>query len=133
MLLVGIYDDLRGSRAVIKLFAQVAAASIVYSMGIRVEAITVPFFEPIRFGWMSLPVTIFWMVLVMNAINLIDGLDGLAGGVVVLAGSTLFIMSVIEDDPVAALLLVVIVGSTLGFLLQYNMNPPVSFWVTLAV
>ena len=122
MLLVGVYDDLKGSRAVIKLFAQIAAASIVYSMGIRVEAITVPFFEPIRFGWMSLPVTLFWMVLVMNAINLIDGLDGLAGGVVVLAGSTLFIMSVIEDDPVAALLLVVIVGATLGFL-AYNMNP----------
>ena len=105
MLIVGIYDDLRGSRAIIKLFAQVAAAAVVFSLGIRVEAVSVPFFQPLQMGWMSLPVTIFWMVLVMNAINLIDGLDGLAGGVVVLAGSTLFIMSVIEDDPVAALLL----------------------------
>jgi UDP-GlcNAc:undecaprenyl-phosphate GlcNAc-1-phosphate transferase len=122
MILVGIFDDLKGSRAIIKLLAQIAAASIVFSVGIRVEAISVPFFEPMRFGLLSLPVTIFWMVLVMNAINLIDGLDGLAGGVVVLAGSTLFIMSVIEDDPVAALLLVVIVGSTLGFL-AYNVNP----------
>ena len=85
MLAAGAWDDLRGSRALVKLLAQVAAAAVVYSLGIRIEAISVPFFSPVQLGLLSAPATIFWMVLVMNAINLIDGMDGLAGGVVVLA------------------------------------------------
>jgi len=122
MLAVGAWDDLHGSRALVKLLAQVAAAVVVYSVGIRIEAISVPFFSPVQLGLLSLPATVFWMVLVMNAINLIDGMDGLAGGVVVLAGGTLFVMSVIEGNTLAALLLAVVVGATLGFL-AYNVNP----------
>ena len=53
---------------------------------------SIPFLGPLHLGLFSLPATVFWMVLVMNAINLIDGMDGLAGGVVVLAGGTLFVM-----------------------------------------
>ena len=67
-------------------------------------------------------VTVFWVVLVINAINLIDGMDGLAGSVVVLAGTSLFVMSLLEANPLACLLLVVMVGATLGFL-AYNLNP----------
>ncbi len=120
MLVVGLVDDLRGARAWVKFAGQIAAALVVYQAGIRIEAVSVPFFHPIRFDWwLSLPATVFWMVLVMNAINLIDGLDGLAGGVVVLAGGTLFVMSVVEDNTLAALLLAVAVGGTLGFL-PYN-------------
>jgi UDP-GlcNAc:undecaprenyl-phosphate GlcNAc-1-phosphate transferase len=62
------------------------------------------------------------VVLVTNAINLIDGLDGLAGGVAVLAGTTLFIMSLVEGNVVGALLLISMVGATLGFL-RFNWNP----------
>lgn len=126
MLAVGIWDDLRDSRAIVKLAAQIAAATVVCVAGIQIEAVSIPFFGPVQLGLLSAPITVFWMVLVMNAVNLIDGLDGLAGGVVVLAGGTLFIMSVLEDNTLAALLLVVVVGATLGFL-AYNINPATIF------
>jgi UDP-GlcNAc:undecaprenyl-phosphate GlcNAc-1-phosphate transferase len=119
---VGLWDDLRDARAIYKLVAQVLAAAIVYAWGIRIEAVSVPFLHPVHLGWLSPVATIFWIVLVTNAVNLIDGMDGLAGGVVVLAGGTLFIMSVIEDNALAALLLACVVGATLGFL-AYNVNP----------
>jgi UDP-GlcNAc:undecaprenyl-phosphate GlcNAc-1-phosphate transferase len=126
MLTVGIFDDLKDTRAWIKLGGQIAAASVVYAAGIRIEAISIPFSSPLHLGLLSAPATIFWMVLVMNAVNLIDGLDGLAGGVVVLAGGTLFVMSVLEDNALSALLLCVVVGATLGFL-AYNVNPATIF------
>lgn len=126
LFVVGLLDDLRDMRAILKLLAQVAAGVIVYAAGIRIEAISVPFFSPVQLGMLSLPATIFWMVLVTNAVNLIDGMDGLAGGVVVLAGGTLFIMSVIEDNVLSAVLLACVVGATMGFL-AYNVNPATIF------
>lgn len=119
---VGLWDDLRDTRALVKLAAQVIAAVIVFSVGIRIEGVSVPFLHVVPLGVFSLFATVFWMVLVTNAVNLIDGMDGLAGGVVVLAGGTLFVMSVIEDNALAALLLACIVGATMGFL-AYNVNP----------
>lgn len=126
LFLVGLLDDLRDMRAILKLLAQVAAGVIVFAAGIRIEAISIPFFSPVQLGMLSLPATVFWMVLVTNAVNLIDGMDGLAGGVVVLAGGTLFIMSVIEDNVLAAVLLSCVVGATMGFL-AYNVNPATIF------
>jgi len=123
---VGLLDDLREMRALVKLTAQVAAAVIVFAAGIRIEAISIPFLSPLELGMLSLPATVFWMVLVTNSVNLIDGMDGLAGGVVVLAGGTLFIMSVIEDNVMAAVLLACVVGATMGFL-AYNVNPATIF------
>ena len=119
ILMAGIIDDLHGIRSLVKLAAQVAAALVVYYAGVRIEAVSVPFFSPV---YLSLPVTVFWVVLVTNAVNLIDGMDGLAGGVTVLAGGTLMIMSGIEGNILAALLLCCLVGATLGFLV-YNINP----------
>jgi UDP-GlcNAc:undecaprenyl-phosphate GlcNAc-1-phosphate transferase len=122
ILLAGIVDDLRGIRSLVKLAAQIAAALVVYQAGVRIEAVSVPFFSPVMLEYLSLPVTVFWIVLVTNALNLIDGMDGLAGGVTVLAGGTLMIMSGIEGNVLAALLLCCLVGATLGFLV-YNINP----------
>lgn len=119
---VGLWDDLKDARAIVKLAAQVVAAVIVFAVGIRIEGVSVPFLHTVPLGVFSLFATVFWMVLVTNAVNLIDGMDGLAGGVVVLAGGTLFVMSVIEDNALAALLLACIVGATMGFL-AYNVNP----------
>ncbi|MFO0003974.1 MAG: MraY family glycosyltransferase, partial [bacterium] len=93
MLAVGIWDDLRDTRAIVKLGAQIAASLVVVWSGIRIEGLSVPFADPIALGAFSIPATVFWMLLVMNAVNLIDGMDGLAGGIVVLAGGTLFVMS----------------------------------------
>ena len=119
----GIIDDLKGVRSLVKLAAQLAAGMVVWWAGVRIEAVNVPFFSPVEFDlWLSLPITLFWIVLVTNAVNLIDGMDGLAGGVTVLAGGTLMIMSGIEGNILAALLLCCLVGATLGFLV-YNVNP----------
>jgi len=122
ILTIGIIDDLRGLGSMVKLVAQILAALLVYWIGIRIEALSVPFFSPVMLGLLSLPVTVLWILLVTNAINLIDGMDGLAGGVVVLAGGTLLIMSGIEGNSVAVLLLCCLVGATLGFLV-YNIHP----------
>jgi UDP-GlcNAc:undecaprenyl-phosphate GlcNAc-1-phosphate transferase len=122
VLTLGIHDDLVGSGALIKLIGQVTAAMVVFHAGVQINVISVPFMAPMVLGIWAFPVTIFWIVLVTNAINLIDGLDGLAAGVAVLAGSTLAIMSLVENDIVGALLLVSMVGATLGFL-RFNWNP----------
>ena len=119
---VGLLDDLRDTRALVKLAGQLLAACFVWYVGVRIDAISLPMLGRIDFGLLSLPVTVFWLVLVTNAVNLIDGMDGLAGGLVVLAGGTLFIMSAVEGNAIAALLLASLVGATLGFLV-YNVNP----------
>ena len=122
ILAIGIRDDLKGAGALLKLIGQVTAAFVVFHAGVQIDVISVPFMGPMQLGVWSFPVTIFWIVLITNALNLIDGLDGLAGGVAVLAGTTLFIMSLIEGDVVGALLLISMVGATLGFL-RFNWNP----------
>jgi len=122
ILALGIHDDLKGAGALIKLIGQITAAFVVFHAGVQIDVISVPFVGTLKLGVWSFPVTVFWIVLITNAVNLIDGLDGLAGGVAVLAGTTLFVMSLIEGDVVGALLLVSMVGATLGFL-RFNWNP----------
>jgi len=77
MLLLGIYDDLKGANAGKKLIVQVAAAFVLWAGGIRIEDLAIPWSDPIDLNWFSLPVTILWIVGVTNAINLLDGIDGL--------------------------------------------------------
>ncbi len=122
ILSVGLFDDLFDARARVKLAGQLAAALFVWWVGVRIEAFGVPMVGRVDLGMLSLPVTVFWLVLVTNAVNLIDGMDGLAGGVAVLAGGTLFVMSAVEGTVIAALLLASLVGATIGFLV-YNINP----------
>ena len=119
---LGIHDDLKGARALTKLIGQITAAMVVFHAGVQIDALSVPFMGHVSLGAWSFPVTLFWIVLVTNAINLIDGLDGLAAGVTVLAGTTLFVMSLVEGNVVGALLLISLVGATLGFL-RFNWNP----------
>ena len=78
--MVGIIDELRGVPAVVKLGGQILAGVLAYQAGIHIETLSVPFFQLFELGWMSMPITVFWFVLSMNAVNLIDGMDGLAGG-----------------------------------------------------
>jgi UDP-GlcNAc:undecaprenyl-phosphate GlcNAc-1-phosphate transferase len=122
ILAVGVRDDLKGMSALTKLIGQVTAAMVVFHAGVQISVVNIPFMGLVELGVWTFPITIFWIVLVTNAINLIDGLDGLAGGVAVLAGTTLFVMSLVEGNVVGALLLVSMVGATLGFL-RFNWNP----------
>jgi UDP-GlcNAc:undecaprenyl-phosphate/decaprenyl-phosphate GlcNAc-1-phosphate transferase len=118
----GIIDDTIGLRARWKLVGQIGAALVAYFVGVQILHISIPLVGLIELGPLSLPVTILWFVVVTNAVNLVDGLDGLAGSVVVLAGGTLFGMSLIEGDYLAAVVLASLVGSTLGFL-RFNVRP----------
>ncbi len=122
MFLVGLVDDFRGLRPVVKLMAQIAAGGFVFACGIQIDAVQLPFVGMLHLGYWALPITVFWMVLVTNAVNLIDGMDGLAGGVVVLGGGTLFLMSLFQGNAAAAVILAALVGATLGFLV-FNLNP----------
>lgn len=122
MLGIGLYDDLKNARPVVKLAVQIVAALVVFFAGVSVDAIRIPYFGVLEFGYFALPVTVFWIVLVTNAVNLIDGLDGLAAGVVLIASGTMFVMAVTAGDGLAAFLLACMLGSTLGFLF-FNVNP----------
>jgi UDP-GlcNAc:undecaprenyl-phosphate/decaprenyl-phosphate GlcNAc-1-phosphate transferase len=122
ILAVGIVDDIKNTPAILKLVGQIAVGLALWWAGIRIEVLTIPFAGVVHLGVLSLPLSVFWVVLVVNALNLIDGMDGLASGVAVLAGGTLFVMSVVEGNVLGALLLAAMVGATLGFML-FNFNP----------
>ena len=90
VLLMGLIDDTRGVPPLGKLLAQGIAALVLFQYGFNVPVLTNPFGPPIASGVMNLPLTVAWVVLVMNAVNLIDGLDGLASGVVLIASISLW-------------------------------------------
>ncbi len=76
----------------------------------------------VNLGWLSLPVTVTWLVGMANAINFIDGLDGLAAGVSGIAAVVMLVVSLFMDQPAAALVAAALAGGALGFL-RYNFNP----------
>ncbi len=122
ILALGVWDDLLGARAWLKFGVQILAALLVCAAGVTIDGFAIPFYGVLHLGWAAIPVTVFWIVLVTNAINLIDGMDGLAGSVVAMAGMTLLVMNWINGDAVAAVILAAVVGATLAFLV-YNVNP----------
>ena len=127
ILLFGVYDDFRGASAPLKLTFQGTAAAMVYAAGYRIENLSTPFG-----GYLSLPavwsflVTILWIVVITNAFNLIDGIDGLAAGASVFALISILIFSIAQGNPEISLIAVVLVGSVMGFL-RYNFNPATIF------
>jgi len=130
IMLLGVLDDIKNISPRLKLAGQIAAALCVVPFGLRVDFITNPFTGGIvDLAWMSIPVTVFWLVAVTNALNLIDGLDGLAGGVSCIASLTMAAVGWTQwkffgaagqrEVMVLALLLA---ASVLGFL-RYNFHP----------
>jgi UDP-GlcNAc:undecaprenyl-phosphate/decaprenyl-phosphate GlcNAc-1-phosphate transferase len=120
--LVGAVDDLRGLRAVHKLIAQVLVAAFAFHQGFRIDAISLPLLGTLNMGAFGLPITVLWIVGITNAVNLIDGLDGLAAGVCFFAGLTGFVVAVLNGSPVVALMLASLLGVLLAFLF-FNFNP----------
>ncbi len=119
---LGFIDDLWRLGYIAKFSVQILAGIIAYSGGLRIELITFfPQHSLAQIG-LSLPITVLWVVLVINAINLIDGLDGLAAGVGFLVCSVLLILSVLGGRYVPAMVLAALAGALLGFLL-FNSNP----------
>ncbi|MGI9190364.1 MAG: MraY family glycosyltransferase [Longimicrobiaceae bacterium] len=122
LLFAGLYDDLRGLRPGAKLVAQVAAAIAVYALGLQVEVLSVGAGTEIHLGWLSLPLTVVWIVGITNAFNLIDGLDGLACGIALVALLTTLGVAVALGNFEVALVCVALSGALLGFL-RYNFSP----------
>jgi UDP-GlcNAc:undecaprenyl-phosphate GlcNAc-1-phosphate transferase len=120
--LLGLYDDLRGANAGKKFVVQFAVAGLLYKLGFRFDTIGNPFGDPIALGWASLPLTLFWVVGVINAMNLIDGLDGLAGGVALVAVITTFLVALQRSHGLMMLFSSALAGAISGFLF-YNFNP----------
>lgn len=123
IILTGIFDDMFEISAKVKLAGQLAAAIVVVIWGdVLVSFINLPFGGKIEFGIFSIPLTILWIVGITNAINLIDGLDGLAAGVSSIALITIGFMALIMGNYYVVAIASVLLASTLGFLF-YNFHP----------
>lgn len=122
---LGIADDLRGVGAKTKLAVQSVAAVILWSGGISFDQISI-LGNSIELGSLSLGVTILWVTALVNAMNLIDGLDGLAAGVAFFASFSLFIIALIDGNAILACFSASLAGAVLGFLL-YNFSPALIF------
>ncbi|MFC4409581.1 glycosyltransferase family 4 protein [Chungangia koreensis] len=119
----GILDDLFEITAKAKLTGQLAAALIVvFWGGLEIPFINLPFGGELAFGFLNIPLTILWIVGITNAINLIDGLDGLAAGVSTIALITLSGMAIIKGDTFVIVTASILAASTIGFLF-YNFHP----------
>ena len=117
----GLIDDVRGLSAGWKLVFEFAAAGIVMSSGLLIERATLLGYT-LPLGWLAWPITAAWLVGLTNAFNLIDGVDGLAAGVAVLAGSACGAILVVRGHVPEAMLLATLVGAALGFLC-FNFAP----------
>lgn len=122
ILLVGLWDDIRGLGAYSKFALQAVAAAMAWGSGLRIEGVLLPYIGSLQFFPASLPVTVFWFVLVINATNLIDGLDGLAAGVTLFVCLVLLLICLTTGKLVVAIGFASLAGATLGFL-RYNFNP----------
>jgi len=92
ILLLGILDDMRSVRPRYKLLVQAGAATCAYMVGLRIEILALPAGGSMDLGWFGLPITLLWIVGVTNAMNLLDGLDGLAAGVTILIAAALLLV-----------------------------------------
>jgi len=134
---LGLLDDLESLKARMKFIVQILAACAAYSLGVRIKTIPIPdnmSFDlgfiaiqggvPIELGAFSLPITVLWLVGVANAVNLIDGMDGLAAGVSAISALTIWSVALGAsiDRPYAALMAAVVAGALFGFL-RWNFNP----------
>lgn len=120
--LIGITDDCINLSAHSRLVLQLGVAGLVWLTGVQIDFITLPGIGLLQLGWLSLPITALWLAGVVNAINWIDGLDGLASGVACIAAVVIFIVCLATGQFAAAIPVLALAGSLLGFL-HYNFNP----------
>ena len=122
-------DDVKGVPSLVKLAAQIVAAIIVVACGIRIDNISIPFTEgKIIVGEIfSYILTICWIVGITNAINLIDGLDGLSSGVTLISCLSLLMVFALNGSPLIAIVLITaLAGALVGFL-PFNFSPAKTF------
>jgi len=120
--LIGLVDDLKGLPARFKFLTELLAAGSVCLAGVRISSISITEQWTLNFGLLSWPLTLFWIVGITNAINLSDGLDGLAAGISAVACAVIAVFAVHGGNVVMAVLSIALLGSLSGFL-YFNFNP----------
>ncbi|MFW6012076.1 MAG: glycosyltransferase family 4 protein [bacterium] len=119
---LGLADDLLRLRAAYKLVVQIAAATIIVSMGWQFHTLRLPIEGSFELGVLAPILSVLWIVGVTNAINFIDGLDGLAAGIVAIIGGSLLMLAILQESPETVVVTSCIVGACLGFL-RHNRSP----------
>ncbi len=127
---LGAVDDLKNLPAPVKLAGQVLAAGILFLSGIKMRFLLLPSSLVSLSDDVSVLVTVLWLVIMINAVNLVDGLDGLAAGIVAIAGASFFVYAfrlaeasgTLGDISTAPLVSIIVVGACLGFL-RHNFHP----------
>jgi UDP-GlcNAc:undecaprenyl-phosphate GlcNAc-1-phosphate transferase len=121
--LLGLYDDIKGANARVKLIALIVAGTVFYAMGGQIDNLSLPYFASIHLpAVVSYLATILWIVGVTNAFNLIDGIDGLAAGAGLFAALVVLGVSLMMGHPHVTVIALVLSGALIGFL-RYNFNP----------
>src|SRR5262249_20395026 len=105
-----------------KVLVQMVAATIAYVAGFHIDAVSIPWVGTFAMGVFALPVTMVWVVGIMNAVNLIDGLDGLAAGIAFFAALTNMVVATLGQQTFVEAAMATLLGSLLGFLF-FNFNP----------
>ncbi|MFO7942052.1 MAG: MraY family glycosyltransferase [Bacillota bacterium] len=123
IVVIGVLDDLYRLPAWLKFLGQVGAALVLVHYGIRIDRLSNPAGGFFYFDGWSVPFTVLWVVAFTNALNFIDGLDGLAAGVAAIASVTLMVVGIQTGQPRIAIVMTgLLAGSALGFL-PHNFNP----------
>ena len=123
IVIIGVIDDIYQISAKVKLLGQIVAAAILVLFGIQIEWLTYPGSEGYFYmEHLAAPITIMWVVSMTNALNLIDGLDGLAAGVSLIASVTVCLVAIQNGFYPVAILTAALCGSTVAFI-KYNFSP----------
>jgi UDP-GlcNAc:undecaprenyl-phosphate GlcNAc-1-phosphate transferase len=120
---VGMVDDFRGLPWWGKLGGQASAAAIAIGFGVQIDRFTFPVLGIHDLpDWVGVPATFLWIVAIMNMVNFLDGMDGLAAGICAIAGSTFAVIALSLGKPEAAILSAIVAGACFGFL-HHNFYP----------
>src|SRR5829696_5524986 len=123
---VGAIDDVWSLPPGVKLLGQVGAALIPVLSGVQVETFTFPFLHRVDLAGAVIPLTVLWIVAVVNAVNLSDGVDGLAAGVCAISAVAFAVLAFDLNRPTAAILAAITAGAAIGFLF-HNFHPAAVF------
>lgn len=126
IVVIGVMDDIMTLKAIPKFVVQILAACVVVYHGCRIQYLSNPIITSTQryldLGAWSGPVTVIWIVAITNAVNFIDGLDGLAVGVSAISSATLLVIALLVAENNIALIMMILLGACLGFI-PYNFNP----------
>jgi len=124
LVVLGVVDDIKPLPALFKLVVQIGAALIPVSQGVKVYSVAHPFicYDYIRLGIWSVPLTVIWIVGMINAVNFIDGLDGLAVGISSIASVSMLVVAALVSEGYVVIIMAALAGACIGFM-PFNINP----------